>query len=527
MTLISLQQFRGIRPAADPELLPTEEAQTAQNAKIRKGLLRPWAQVLRDSALSQRPLIKAIELYESSHWLEWDADVDVVKSPLAGDTASKFYYTGDGIPKKSNLTLATTGSGAKPISMYPLALPSPKPAAAAGAPGAGGAGDARDVNYVWTFVSNWGEESVPSPASNTVAPTQEQAVALTAMSHVWVASTAYTVNEMVIPTVANGYIYKCIVAGTTSSDEPTWGTTIDGNTTDSGITWRCYPDNMSYKRIYRLLVGTEFAEYLYLTQIAAADTDYEDTTADADLGEVLTTTDYDPPPDGLTGITYMGNGIMAGFLGKDVYFTDPWQFHAWPIKHIITIPQTVMGLGAVGGGSLVAPTVGNPYIFTGVDPGSISHAPLPEIAPCVSKRGIASAIVETQAGSRGQVIFPSPFGLYMIDGATGTLLTRGRLDKATFAAYYPATMHAVIGDNYYFGFYSYGSTEGCLVVDLLTGDVTTLSLYASAAYVDPQTDVLYYCKHTQEVILQEDGTSYPSRTNALLQEDGESYILRE
>jgi hypothetical protein len=525
--LISLQQYRGIRPAVDPELLPTEEAQIAQNAKIRKGLLRPWDQVVKEDSLVQRALVRAIELYESIHWLEWDADVDVVKSPLAGDTASKFYFTGDGMPKKSNLTLATTGSGAKPISMYPLALPSPKPAAVAGAPGAGGAGDARDVNYVWTLVSNWGEESVPSPASNTVAPTQGQQVDLTAMSHVWAAGTTYTVNEMVIPTAANGYLYKCIVAGTTSSAEPTWGTTIDGNTTDNTVTWRCYPDNMSYKRIYRLNVGTEFAEYLYLTQLAAAVTTYSDTTVDADLGEVMVTTDYDPPPDGLSSITYMGNGIMSGFLGKDVYFTEPWQFHAWPIKYILTIPPTVVGLGAVAGGTLVAATVGKPYIFTGVDPGSISHAPLPEIVPCLSKRGIASAIVDTQQGSRGQVIFPSPFGLYMVDGATGTLLTRGKLDKATFAAYYPATMHGVISDNYYFGFYSYGTDEGCLVVDLLTGDVTTLSLYADAAYVDPQTDALYYVKGTNEVILQEDGTSYPSRTNAILQEDGVSYILRE
>ena len=524
--LITLQQFRGIRPYADPELLPNEEAQIAQNVRVRKGLIRPWDQVLKDSDLVNRELVRTIMLYEGSHWLEWDADVDVMRSPLAGDTASKFYFTGDGIPKKSNATLATTGTGAKPISFYPLALPSPKPAATAGAPGAGGAGDARDVNYVWTLVSNWGEESLPSPASNTVAPTQGQQVDLSDMTHEWQAGTAYSLGECVIPTAANGYLYKCIVAGTTGGAEPTWGTTIDGNTTDNTVTWRCFPDNISYKRIYRLNVGTEFAEYQYLDQIAAATTTYSDTTTDTDLGEALDTTDYEPPPDSLQGLIYMGNGIMAGFVGKDVYFSEPWQFHAYPVGYIISLPHTVIGLGVLTG-ALIAVTESEPYIFVGTDPTSISHEPIPEAAPCVSKRSIVSTVLDAPEGSKGQVLYASPFGIYIIDGAAGTLLTRNHLDKKSFAEYMPDTMHGVVYDNYYFGFYSYGSDEGCLVVDLLTGDVTTLSLYADAAYVDPQTDDLYYIARTNEVLLLEDGTTWPDRTNAILQEDETSYLLRE
>lgn len=525
--LISLQQFRGIRPKIDPELLPNEEAQTADNAKIRKGLLRPWDQCLFDTELALVALLRTIYLYQDIHWLEWDADVDIVPAPIAGDTAAKLYYTGDGIPKKTNSTLATTGSGAKPISYYPLALPSPKPAPAAGAPGVGGDGDARDVNYVWTFVSNWGEESLPSPASNTVAPKQGQTVALTLMSHVWVAGTTYTVNEFVIPTVPNGYIYKCVTAGTTSGAEPTtWGTTIDGNTTDNTVVWRCYPDNMSYKRIYRLNTGDEFAQYQYLTQIAAAAVAYDDSTTDADLGEALLTETYDPPPDGLIGLTYMANGIIAGFSGKDVYFSDPYKAWAYPTDYIITVPASIVSLGSLGE-TLVVNTDTIPYLITGTDPASMTPVPLPEAAPCVSKRGTVATIIDEPGASRGRVLYPCPDGFYMIDGAAGTLLTRGHFDKKTWADYHPATMHGHIYDNFYFGFYSYGSESGCLVVDLMSGDVTPLTLYADAAYVDPKTDTLYYIKRTNAVLLQEDGTSYPNRTNAILQEDGVSYILRE
>jgi len=523
--LISLQQFRGTRPYLDPELLPNDEAQIAENVRLRKGLIRPWDQTLKEHELTNRELIKTIMFYQSSHWLEWNADVDIVKAPLSGDTAAKLYFTGDGIPKKTNETLATTGAGSKPISFYPLALPSPKPAPVAGAPGAGGAGDARDVNYVWTFVSNWSEESLPSPASNTVAPKQGQQVDLTGMTHVWQSGTAYTVNEFVIPTAANGYIYKCVVAGTTSGVEPTWGTTIDGNTTDNSITWRCFPDNMTYKRIYRLNVGDEFGQYQYLTQIAAAAITYSDTKKDTELAEALTTTKYDPPSDSLKGIIYMGNGIMAGFIGKDIYFCEPWQFHAWPTDYVIALPFPVIGLGVITG-ALIGVTDNEPYIFVGTDPSAITHEPIPEAAPCVSKRSIVSVVIDTAQGSRGQVMYACPMGIYMIDGAAGALLTKDHFDKKSFADFYPTTMHGAIYDNYYFGFYSYGSNSGCFVLDLLTGDPTSLSLYASAAYTDPQTDKLYYATKMAEVLLLEDGSNFPSRTNAILRED-DSYLLRE
>lgn len=52
----------------------------------------------------------------------------------------------------------------------------------------------------------------------------------------WVASTAYAVDDLVQPTTPNGHFYKCTVAGTSGSSEPTWPT--DGTTvTDGGVTW--------------------------------------------------------------------------------------------------------------------------------------------------------------------------------------------------------------------------------------------------------------------------------------------------
>jgi hypothetical protein len=55
----------------------------------------------------------------------------------------------------------------------------------------------------------------------------------------WLASTAYLVGEYVQPTLAggNGHLYRCTIAGTTHSTEPTWPLTENATVTDGGVTW--------------------------------------------------------------------------------------------------------------------------------------------------------------------------------------------------------------------------------------------------------------------------------------------------
>lgn len=53
----------------------------------------------------------------------------------------------------------------------------------------------------------------------------------------WVGTTGYAVGDIVRPTVGNGCLYMCIVAGTSAGAEPTWPTVSRQVVVDNTVTW--------------------------------------------------------------------------------------------------------------------------------------------------------------------------------------------------------------------------------------------------------------------------------------------------
>ena len=91
-------------------------------------------------------------------------------------------------------------------------------------------------------------------------------------------------------------------------------------------------------------------------------------------------------------------------------------------------------------------------------------------------------------------------------------LTRDYFKRDEWAEYFPASMHGIVHDNKYFGFYQSGTNEGGIVVDLETGEIDTLDFYTFAAFVDPQTDTLYFLRSTamsayREILTNPDAAS--------------------
>ena len=58
----------------------------------------------------------------------------------------------------------------------------------------------------------------------------------------WAASTAYALNDCVIPPTPNGYIYRCTTAGVSSNLTPTFPTTLGQTYNDGNAVWICQLD---------------------------------------------------------------------------------------------------------------------------------------------------------------------------------------------------------------------------------------------------------------------------------------------
>ena len=79
-------------------------------------------------------------------------------------------------------------------------------------------------------------QTTASPGTNPILLTP------TDISTKWTAGgTAFSLGNIIEPTVANGYIYICTTAGTGASvTEPTWPTAISSTVIDGTAVWTCY-----------------------------------------------------------------------------------------------------------------------------------------------------------------------------------------------------------------------------------------------------------------------------------------------
>jgi hypothetical protein len=446
MAGLKLAAFAGIAPRVGKTLLKDNEAQTSVNTNLYSGEIRSWKKP--GAVLPAAPVIEdCLSIYKHTDtlgenlWLSWATDVDVVPGPIFATDEYPIYYTGDGTPKKTNSALSETGSGPYPGDSYAMGVPTPTTAPSVSA--SGGSGTAESRVYLYTHISMFGsieEESAPSPASSIIS---------------------------VLP------------GGTVSvSGLPSAAPTGDYNITKV--------------RLYRAVSGTTSTVYLKVADINIGTTTYSDTKTAAQLGGVLQSSSYTPPPSDLSGLVAMANGIMAGFRGNEIYFSEPFLPHAWPVEYSLTVEYPIVALGSFGE-SLVVATKGNPFVISGSTPAAMSQAKIPLYEPCISKR----SIVSDDTG----VMYASPNGIVKIAQgfagiATQTLFTRDEWQK--FA---PSTMLGAILDGAYHIFYNNisASSKGSLILDRgeEASALTQTSIHTTAVHVEPTTANLYIADSDQ------------------------------
>ncbi len=237
--------------------------------------------------------------------------------------------------------------------------------------------------------------------------------------------------------------------------------------------------NITKWRLYRSNTGTASAAYQFVAEYDIGTLSVTDSKKGEQLGDVLKTEGWFEPPAGLAGLVAVPNGIMAGFVGNTVCFSDPYHPYAWPIEFQVTLPYPVVGLGVIGQGVL-ALTRGGVYLLTGADSSQMTAQEIDSGQACVNPR----TIVSMDAG----VIFATPDGLCFCEGTSVRLLTEQHITREDWRALGlsdPAAF-AVEHEGCYFIF----SATGCWVFDLASNQLMNVGVIATAAWTDKVTDTL-------------------------------------
>lgn len=460
MNNIELKNFGGVVPRIGDRLLPINNATIAQNCKLGSGELRPFRNPRPDTAVLKDGLLNTIYSI-SGIWMSWNADVDVVRGFIPGDTSGRIYYSGEGKPKVTNVALAT-GSLPYPSTAYDLGI-TPPVAAPVLVLGVGGVGVASLRYYVYTFLTAFEEESVPSPVSVGVNAKDGQPVTVSGFS----APTSQNVNRI---------------------------------------------------RIYRTSSGLGTSAFVFVAEIPVAQASYADAVLEDTLGEALISQEWYPPPDNITGFVSHPNGFIAGFVANQFIPSEPFQPHAFDPGNVKVFDYPIVAIGVFGSTFVVA-TTGFTYLVNGVDPQNLTVEKLPDPYPCVSKRSMVS-------GDRG-VIYASNEGLVWVGYGGVQVITRDVLSRDDWTTYNPRTLLGAIYDGRYIGFYRTDLAQDLTVEapkgggfifdynDRATGveqndKLVTLDFYVTAIYANPETNMYYVSRSTLQNRLfeWEAGTGY-------------------
>jgi hypothetical protein len=506
VTALRITGFSGMLPRRGARLLEENQAQVAMNCRLTSGYIAPLNDTKRIYAPGV-PDIRSIFKINNGvddFWLAWDVDVDAVKGPIAGDATFRTYFTGDNEPRVTDLSLATS-STPYPKQFYVLGVYPPK--TAPGASHAGGAGAAISRAFAYTFVTQWGEESQPSPAS---------AVTAGKVDGTW------TVNNMdvapantfaVLGATWSGGIATLQVGSTfglrIGEEFSLAGMTPSGYNTSSSVITALDATHISYavasnpgafaaggtvtktaphnttgmtKRIYWTETTVQGTAFQFVKEIAVATT--SDTVAGNTVaGEVLPSEDWPMPPVSLRGLCLHPSGAMVGVSMNEVCFSEPNKPYAWPEAYKLAIDYDGVGCGVFGQSVLIA-TEGMPYVATGVEPASMTLERVDQPWPCLSKRSIVSFGYA--------VAYAAPQGLVMVGLSGAQIVTKDLYTQEEWLLLNPDTFAAGQYAGRYVAAYDGDGKRQMIVIDKSEfASVVGANKDVATVWGDPSTGNLF------------------------------------
>ena len=445
MATLRLSGFLGENRALHPLLLPDGVGVTSLNQKPGRGDLRPWKSPLNVATVpAGRGTIYRMGrdvASDANYWLSWVGTVHAARSFVADDTTERTYYTGDGVPKWTDNTMALA-TAPFPTANRLWGVPAPTAPPIATKVAGTYTGLMETVFYFYTFVNDKGQESANSPIS--AANTSETDAVITLSSFAAAPSGNYGITLM---------------------------------------------------RVYRTQATTDnSAPFFFMREIALGTASTTDDNRS--LGEVCPSTTWLTPPGtqqggaanytepALSNLTSLWNGMLTGISGRSVRFSEAYTEYAWPMAYdIIPTDGTPVALGKFGQ-SLLVLTTGRPDLVAGSSPDSMDQSPLEFSQACIAPR----SAVSMGAG----VAWASNDGLCWYGQGGPRILTAGIMTRDDWQALKPATIIGQMYEGLYLGSYDDGSgRKGFLIEPGNPQGIYFLSEGYSALHFDELQDQLY------------------------------------
>ena len=491
MIAIRLTGFQGIKPRVSPRLLPDAVAQIAANCRLTTGEITPLKQPAVVATPTTPGPLRSIYKTETV-WLSWNKDVDVVRSPLPG--VRKYIYTGDGEPRITTDAMAGYGGGGNyPAQARSLGVPKPQTAPTVTPSG----GSAADVTrfYAYTFYDDWNQESATSPVSALTTGKPDGTWAISGMDTAPASSGTGTVSvSSGVTTFTNSGSAKhwlrvgdeVVIGGATVAVSEIVSPSVfkvPGDFTGQTSWVRKASWGTCTKRLYRT-TGSTGQWQLVAENISG--TSYNDTLTDAQIpGDELVTASWELPPTDLKGVIALPTGVLAGFSGTEICFSEPFQPHAWPPEYRMRSQgYPVVSIGVYTSGIVVG-TTGVPMVILGHEPGQMMAQPAEGAYPCLSKRSMVSL------GDR--VAYATTHGIVTIGDNGVDILTKDWFTRDEWVLYLPETITAVaVRGRLYLMCGAEGEKPILLIFDYLDGTgLTTAYINATAMFGDLVTGKLF------------------------------------
>lgn len=428
--MIVVEKFSGVAPGVSPYKLSDPMAADAQNVRFDRHRLDTWKGM---SVVEAVPANTASIFPYNNTWLNSTFRRHYVRTLIPNDVRERIVYSDSDYPKIQ--------SG---IEIYKLGIPVPGTLTSL----LETAGDISDPllvenwSYVITYVDAWGAEGPPSAATASIEVGSGGSVRLTFPS---------------LPTGNFNFGAGALL------------------------------------RIYRTNTGSATTGFQFVTELPITTADYVDAEVGGNLQEVLPSTEWIGPPDDdtatypdgpLIGLVELPNGVLAGYSGNSVYFSEPYLPHAWPLRYRKATSAQIQGLVPIDSGLLVL-TEESPYLVVGTLPAAMILAPMESDQACVSNEGYVDM--------GGYALYPSPDGLVVAQGNSTDLVTSEYFTKEAWQALNPSTFRAFKYDDKYLAFYGDVADGTGLIYDP-RGEAAAfsfLNLKVNAGYQDPLTDKLY------------------------------------